>query len=55
MDIDALRVSHERTWNRLHDLTARRRLSGADIESTLDQAADNIDFDIRSNDGYRAV
>ena len=32
MDIDALRVSHERTWNRLHDLTARRRLSGADID-----------------------
>ena len=44
-----------RVISSIFDKAARDIVSGADIESTLDQAADNIDFDIRSNDGYRAV
>jgi len=39
----------------IFDKAARDIVSGAGVKSTLDQAADDIDFDIKSNDGYKAA
>jgi len=39
----------------IFDKAARDIVSGSGVKSTLDQAADDIDFDIKSNDGYKAA
>ena len=39
----------------IFDKAARDIVSGAGVKSTLDQAADDIDFDIKANDGYKAA
>lgn len=38
----------------IFDKAARDIVSGSDVKSTLDQAAKDIDADIKSNDGYKA-